>query len=516
MLNQFSIGKRLGLAFALVLGLTVLVAVIGLRGINKVGDAAAHIYKDNLVPIELLAEVEYLAQRNRVLAMDMILIPDPANITKRATEQEENVIAIDKAWAAYVTTSRSAEEIALSKELEIARQAYLSEGVVPARKASQAGNQDEALRIYREKISLLAPKYFDILAKLKESNVKEADASHEAANGGTRSAVSLLIGFSVVALLVGAGLAMVNTRSITTPLAQAVQVTRAVAKGDLRNTISTQGKDEVAQMTNALKDMQESLAHVVFAVRQGSESVAMASAEIAQGNNDLSSRTEQQAAAIEETNASMSELGGTVNQNADAARQANQLATSASSVAVQGGEVVGRVVNTMKEINDSSRKISDIISVIDGIAFQTNILALNAAVEAARAGEQGRGFAVVASEVRALAGRSAEAAKEIKGLITASVEKVEHGTTLVDQAGSTMSEVVSSIRRVADIVGEISAASSEQSLGVREVGEAIGQMDQSTQQNAALVEEMAAAATSLKTQAQELVQTVSVFKLSGG
>ncbi len=279
-------------------------------------------------------------------------------------------------------------------------------------------------------------------------------------------------------------------------------------------TLKAEGQDETAQLLRALASMADKLSHIVGGVRQNAEGVATASAEIAQGNHDLSARTESQASALEQTAASMEELSATVKQNADSARQANQLALNASSVAVKGGDVVAQVVDTMKHINDSSRKIFDIISVIDGIAFQTNILALNAAVEAARAGEQGRGFAVVASEVRSLAGRSAEAAKEIKTLIGASVERVEQGTALVDQAGVTMTEVVSSIKRVTDLMGEISAASTEQSQGVAQVGEAVMQMDQVTQQNAALVEEMAAAASSLKSQAQELVSTVAVFKLS--
>jgi methyl-accepting chemotaxis protein len=266
----------------------------------------------------------------------------------------------------------------------------------------------------------------------------------------------------------------------------------------------------------ALKAMQEKLAMVVGNVRRNSESVATASAQIAQGNNDLSSRTEQQASALEETAASMEQLSSTVGQNADNARQANQLAMRATTVAVTGGEVVGRVVGTMKEINDSSKKIADIINVIDGIAFQTNILALNAAVEAARAGEQGRGFAVVATEVRNLAGRSAHAAKEIKRMITASVERVEQGTALVDRAGVTMIEIVTSIKRVTDLMGEISSASAEQSAGVAQVSEAVGQMDHVTQQNAALVEQSAAAAESLNVQARQLVQAVAVFKLGQG
>jgi methyl-accepting chemotaxis protein len=276
------------------------------------------------------------------------------------------------------------------------------------------------------------------------------------------------------------------------------------------------GSSSTGSLAAAFDHMLGTLKSVVINVRQGSDTVANASVEIAQGNHDLSARTEQQASALEETAASMEQLGSQVQQTADSARQANALALSASTVAVSGGEVVAQVVETMKGINESSRRIGDIISVIDGIAFQTNILALNAAVEAARAGEQGRGFAVVASEVRSLAGRSADAAKEIKMLINASVERVEQGTVLVDKAGATMTEIVGSIRRVTDTMGEISAASSEQSLGVAQVGEAITQMDQTTQQNAALVEQMAAAASSLQNQAQDLVGVVSTFKLNPG
>ena len=311
----------------------------------------------------------------------------------------------------------------------------------------------------------------------------------------------------------------------TVEVVLAVSMARAAREGDeLGNIVSRVNREDgialdvsrVAALTpagQALKMTLERMDTAVSAVRTGASSIEVACTEIASGNHDLSARTESQASALEETAASMEQLSATVKQNADSARQANQLAMSASSVAVKGGEVVSQVVETMKGINESSRKISDIIQVIDGIAFQTNILALNAAVEAARAGEQGRGFAVVASEVRSLAGRSAEAAKEIKSLINASVERVEHGTTLVDQAGTTMTEVVTSIRRVTDLMGEISAASNEQALGVAQVGEAVTQMDQATQQNAALVEEMAAAASSLKSQAQELVQTVAVFTL---
>jgi methyl-accepting chemotaxis protein len=331
-----------------------------------------------------------------------------------------------------------------------------------------------------------------------------------------RNAMLLMVGLLLLVMAGALALGLVFVRSITTPLRHAVVVARAVAGGDLSAPITVQGTNEAAQLMEALQEMQASLAEVVSTVRDGSDSVAVASAQIAQGNNDLSSRTESQASALEETAAAMEQLGSTVHQNADNARTANQLAQSASKVAVKGGEVVAQVVDTMKGISAASHRISEIIGVIDGIAFQTNILALNAAVEAARAGEQGRGFAVVATEVRSLAGRSAEAAKEIKALIDVSSERVDKGTALVDQAGATMTEVVSSIRRVTDLMGEISAASVEQSQAVAQVGEAVQQMDQTTQQNAALVEESAAAADSLKDQAQDLVRVVSVFTLPGG
>ncbi len=305
-------------------------------------------------------------------------------------------------------------------------------------------------------------------------------------------------------------------RTVTRPLKEVQSAASRIAGGDLTVQLSKRSSDEIGQMVDAINQIGSGLASVVESVREGSESVANASSEIAQGNQDLSMRTEQQASALQQTASSMATLSGTVSHNVDNAKQANQLAISASDVAMRGGQVMEQVVETMKGINQSSARIADIIGVIDGIAFQTNILALNAAVEAARAGEQGRGFAVVASEVRSLAGRSAEAAKEIKTLISDSVGRVEQGTQLVNQAGETMTEVVASIRRVNDIMGEITAASSEQSNGVSQVSEAVNQMDQTTQQNAALVEEMAAAASSLRTQAGELVNTVSVFRTGSG
>ncbi len=354
------------------------------------------------------------------------------------------------------------------------------------------------------------------LQKLREELSKEENSATDRAIEGSQVATRIsLIVMALVSVASMAG-ALWLTRRIVAPIGEAVSLAEKVAHGDLTTPIHATGTDEIGVLLASLQSMQDSLSKLVINVRRGSEGVATASAEIAQGNHDLSARTEQQASALEQTAASMEELGTTVRQNAESASHANQLAQSASTIAVDGGNVVSQVVETMRDINDSSRKISDIISVIDGIAFQTNILALNAAVEAARAGEQGRGFAVVASEVRSLAGRSADAAKEIKSLINASVERVEHGSTLVDKAGVTMTEVVSSIRRVTDIMGEISAASTEQSNGVAQVGEAVTHMDQATQQNAALVEQMAAAASSLKSQAQDLVHLVDEFKVNDG
>ena len=346
------------------------------------------------------------------------------------------------------------------------------------------------------------------------ANVESAaKAASEEAQSRSRTTNFLLAIVGLMAAGVAVWLSWLMQRKIVGELARAARLATEVAGGNLDVDASSERQDEVGDLMRSLSDMQLSLVKVVSQVRNGADAVATSSAEIASGNADLSSRTESQASALEQTAASMAQLGSTVRQNADNAHQANQLAQNASTVAAKGGEVVGQVVDTMKEINDSSKRINDIIGVIDGIAFQTNILALNAAVEAARAGEQGRGFAVVATEVRSLAGRSAEAAKEIKNLISASVQRVEQGTVLVDQAGSTMQEVVNSISRVTAIMGEISTASQEQTAGVAQVGESVASLDQTTQQNAALVEEMSAAADSLKAQAQEMVQTVALFNL---
>ena len=367
----------------------------------------------------------------------------------------------------------------------------------------------------------LAPKdYFDNFTRTIDAlyafNGQAMASLEQALQGRVRQLQNQLLWVALAllgTLSLTSATALVFVRSITQPLARAVDLSRAVAQGDLSGAPLAHGSNEVGQLLGALQQMRQQLTQVVRDVRSGAEGVATASVQIAQGNADLSARTESQATSLEETAASMEQLSSAVQQNADSAAQANQLADNASAVALQGGQVVAQVVDTMRGINASSTQIADIIGVIDSIAFQTNILALNAAVEAARAGEQGRGFAVVASEVRSLAGRSAAAAREIKQLIDASVERVEQGSALVDRAGATMTDVVSAIARVTDIVGEISNASRAQSQGVAQVGSAVTHLDEVTQQNASLVEEIAAAAGGLQAQAQDLVGVVSVFKL---
>ena len=442
------------------------------------------------------------------------ILLDPKN-PKAFDNLKSAQAAYDKAFA---QTRQSAQNSAFEKDLMKLPPLREAQSKAQERVLAEVSANGNATELINKEET---PAWRNLKAELirqSQAAEKSAKETRQSVNRASTVAIGVSSGLAIFAALVALVLNLRMNRTIRKDLGgdplDACQTLSAIAQGNLDTPISNTGGAD--SLMGVIMQMDTSLKTLVSGVRDSAAGIATASAEIAQGNHDLSSRTEHQASALEQTAASMEELSSTVRQNADNARQANQLAMSASTVAVQGGEVVAKVVDTMKGINEASRKISDIISVIDGIAFQTNILALNAAVEAARAGEQGRGFAVVASEVRSLAGRSAEAAKEIKTLINASVERVAQGTTLVDQAGTTMQEVVNSIRRVTDIMGEISAASNEQSQGVSQVGEAVTQMDQATQQNAALVEQMAAAASSLKSQAQELVQTVAVFKLGAG
>ncbi|MFC4789936.1 MULTISPECIES: methyl-accepting chemotaxis protein [Giesbergeria] len=506
-----SIAKRLYLTLCLSLIGLMLVGFIGHLKMNKVYEVTNK-GNFNTVPSVLVLSkaIDEFGQLRAHTSLHVLSADDNAksDIEKYIKADYENVKESLKGYEVFA--SGSADRKMLDQH-RAALEVYYK-GVQGVLEMSRGNLFDEA----RDLIVKNQPNEIKLRDSFVEHMKLSDTISKEVAQEG-RSEISSAIWVSVVVTcligIVVGWMIFVIARNLIHQLKFAGNFANTISAGDLTSKIEVRSNDETGQMMAAMKAMNDSLVKIVSAVRTGTDGIATASSEIAQGNSDLSTRTESQASALEQTAASMEELGSTVRQNADSARQANQLAVNASNVAVRGGEVVGQVVETMKDINESSRKIADIISVIDGIAFQTNILALNAAVEAARAGEQGRGFAVVASEVRSLAGRSADAAKEIKSLINASVERVEYGTVLVDKAGETMNEVVSAIKHVTDIVGEISAASSEQANGVAQVGEAVTLMDHATQQNAALVEQMAAATASLKAQAQDLVQAVSVFKL---
>jgi len=406
----------------------------------------------------------------------------------------------------------SQEEDRLLKVVSDGAKAYLNDMA----KLTELRGKDAGVADLDKAVAGADKQIGDALSGLFALTSEDTKKASQEMTARTNEARSLVLSAAVVLLVLGVVFALFITRSITRPLNEAVGVAQKVAVGDLSASIEVKTSDETGMLLQALRNMNENLRKIVGEVRIGTDAIGTASRQIASGNADLSQRTEEQASSLEETASAMEELTSTVKQNAENAKQANQLAAGASSIAVKGGEVVGQVVNTMSSINESSKKIVDIIAVIDGIAFQTNILALNAAVEAARAGEQGRGFAVVATEVRTLAQRSAAAAKEIKQLISDSVHKVEDGTRLVDEAGKTMDEIVASVKRVTDIMAEITAASQEQSSGIEQVSQAVTQMDEVTQQNAALVEEAAAAAESMQEQAQNLVRAVAVFKLAQG
>ncbi|MDN2718777.1 methyl-accepting chemotaxis protein [Janthinobacterium sp. SUN120] len=510
-LTQFKIGTRLGIGFAVVLGLLVAVLLVGLYSMGQlsarthdiVADknvkmAAANTMSDNVRNITLAITSIVVAPTEALVQAELAKIGEARKKYGAAKETLQKKISTDK-------------ETALMAELDAALKsgAPLNNKVIELR---NAGQTEEAIAFLTQQA---APSLKIVLGALDSLVAYEAQQAAQAATDAetlSTSARASMIALGSVAVLLGAFVAWIITRSITQPINAAVSVAETVASGDLSSHIVVNSSDETGRLLGALKAMNTSLLGVVAQVRHGTEAISTASSEIAAGNLDLSSRTEEQASSLEETASAMEELTSTVKQNADNARQANQLAKSASEVAVRGGSIVSQVVDTMGTINASSRKIVDIIGVIDGIAFQTNILALNAAVEAARAGEQGRGFAVVATEVRNLAHRSASAAKEIKELIAASVANVDTGSRLVNEAGQTMGDIVDSIVRVTDIMGEITSATHEQTIGIEQINMAIAQMDEVTQQNAALVEEAAAASQSMQEQAGELAHVVGFFK----
>jgi methyl-accepting chemotaxis protein len=513
MFKQLRIGRRLALAFAIPAVLMSALVAIALTRLDTLNDSLQHIDKQLLPRLEKMTALGNGADEIAKLMRTALLANDGAAqraaIDAIEAERVRNA-EIVKFLDERVRAPRAVEALG---RVKAAREAYLP---LQARflELVRNGERAEATRLLLEKIEASQADY---LARIDDLVQIQQEVVHEAAARGHElfvTARALMIGLLATALagLVAFGVAL--TRSITRPLGQAVQHAGRIAAGDLTQPIEAQGRDETAELMRAMGAMQSSLAAVVSQVRMGVDSVATASSQIATGNLDLSSRTEEQASSLQETAASMEQMTSAVKQNADAARQANQLATSASEVAVRGGAVVDQVVATMEDISASSRKIAEIIGVIDGIAFQTNILALNAAVEAARAGEQGRGFAVVAGEVRNLAQRSAQAAREIKALISDSVGKVEAGSVQVHGAGASMRDVVAQVRRVTDLIGEITSSALEQSSGITQVNEAVTQLDQMTQQNAALVEQSAAAAENLREQATQLTAAVAIFKVA--
>ncbi|WP_313083775.1 methyl-accepting chemotaxis protein [Pulveribacter sp.] len=514
-MKNLKIGTRLAGGFALVLLLMTLITAVGVWRLQTVAQATGAMTQQPLAMERMISDwyryVYAAARRTSAIvkssdpSLAQFFAADTAMTTREAAELQKRIEAL----------LSSAEEKALWAEIQQARKQYLTTRD-QAVKAKGEGRAEEAERLLMEVVQPATEAYVNVIQRLLDMQRARIDATARSIAATYGQSRLWLIALGVLALAAGALCAWWLTRGITRPLAQAVQVARAVAANDLTSRVQVHSQDETGQLLQALHDMNTSLSQVVANVRSGAEGIATASSQIDAGNQDLSARTEEQASSLQQTAASMEQLTGTVRQNADNARQANQLATSAAQTAVQGGEVVAGVVQTMDAINDASRRISDIIGVIDGIAFQTNILALNAAVEAARAGEQGRGFAVVAGEVRQLAQRSAAAAKDIKALIQDSVARVEQGSHQVGEAGRTMQAVVDSVQRVSDLVAEITAASQEQSGGIDQVHQAVTQMDQVTQQNAALVEESTAATGALKAQASQLAAAVSVFRVEGG
>ncbi|MFZ6644220.1 methyl-accepting chemotaxis protein [Undibacterium sp. TJN25] len=514
-LRDIRIGARLGIGFGLILGglilLLALATTLSTQNRAAMVDAVSAAAKK-----QALANAMKSALLEGGIAMRNIGIQsDVGEMQKQDGVVKEQRTRYEKAKTELSKYGLSDDEKKIVAELGKIDQ-DIEKPFKDAVGQALAFNSEGAVKIISGVIDPLSVRSMVEISKLVALQEKSSAESVDASAATGKKLSFALYGVLLLALVLSAVFTLILTRSITRPLQTALELAEKVASGDLTSQVEAEGKDEVAALLRALKAMNDSLAATVGKVRVGTETITVASQEIASGNADLSSRTESQASSLEETASSMEELTSTVRQNADNARQANQLVVSASGVAVKGGAVVGQVVTTMGSIKDSSRKIVDIIGVIDGIAFQTNILALNAAVEAARAGEQGRGFAVVASEVRNLAQRSAGAAKEIKTLISDSVDKVDQGSKLVDEAGKTMDEIVTSVQHVADIMSEITAASQEQSSGIEQVNLAITQMDEMTQQNAALVEQAAAAAESMEEQAVALAEAVSVFKLAAG
>jgi methyl-accepting chemotaxis protein len=511
------IATRLILLISSLAMVCFVVSGIGIYGLIKSNDAILTIYADRTVPAVDIGRIQTLVVTNR-LEIAMALLEQNTESAQRAAQHlESNIASVNKIWEAYMATYLTPDEAKLARDFAAYRARYVQEGLRPTINALRAGNFVEAQALMLEKVSpLMSPvkEKGDALLQLQMDVAKEEfDAAIVRFEAIRLTAIIVTVLGLMSAMVFGWMTVRYISRQLGGEPVDVARIAQAIAQGDLTQEIALKNNDQ-SSLLFSMKEMNSNLANVVSQVRGATDTIATSSSQIATGNMDLSSRTEEQASSLEETAASLEELTSNVRQNADNARQASQLASSASEVAVKGGSVVAEVVSTMGSINASSKRIVDIISVIDSIAFQTNILALNAAVEAARAGEQGRGFAVVASEVRNLAQRSASAAKEIKSLIDHSVQQVNLGAKLVDEAGITMQEVVNSVQRVSNIINDISNASTEQSSGIDQINVAVSGMDNVTQQNAALVEEAAAAAAALEDQAEQLSSLVNTFKLN--
>lgn len=512
--SNMKVGARLGGAFSLIVMLLIIVSVTATVKIGNINKAIESIVNDRYIKVRLAFDVrDGVNEQIKYLRGMVIDTTRPQFNVKRFTQLDNATRKTNEAINGLVkiqVTPGGKKKIQAVQEAAAAFEQSKAALITLVK----SGNQDAAAEYVLLKITSAQNAYLDLAQKFAQSQSQQLQGEGAIALSEGSMAITITLIFSCIAVIAAMILGYFLTRSIVLPLRDAVKVAENVAAGDLRTVFKAASRDETGQLMMALKNMNDNLLRIVTEVRNGTDLIATASSEISNGNMDLSSRTEQQASSLEETASAMEQMTSTVKQNADNARQANELAAQASRVAVQSGAAVNQVVTTMDMINGSSRKIVDIISVIDGIAFQTNILALNAAVEAARAGEQGRGFAVVAAEVRSLAQRSASAAKEIAQLIEDSVSKVDEGGKQVAKAGSTMQEVLASVKSVTEIMGEISIASNEQSTGIDEINMAITQMDQVTQQNASLVQESASAAHSLQEQAVQLSQAISIFKLT--
>lgn len=512
LLGNLRLGVRLTGGFTVVLALMLIMITIAVTRFNDIDLAATAIMHEDWVKADAAERVGSRTRSNARSALEALIVVDKEKLERLWGQVDSNTREIDAALATLDRLVELSEGKALLSRIKEGRTRFAASLDLVRRLVADGKVQDASRTLTLEALPAIdaMQSAVDELTNLQK---KLVDTNGSRIASDIDAARTMMLALGAAGMLIGALFAWLLTRSITVPIAEAVRIARTVASGDLTSKIEVRGSDETSQLLAALKDMNGSLEDIVSQVRMSSDSIAVGSGQIATGNVDLSQRTEEQASNLQQTAASMEELTATVKQNSDTARHANQLATSASEAAAKGGEVVGRVVETMEEITASSQRIAEIIGVIDGIAFQTNILALNAAVEAARAGEQGRGFAVVAGEVRNLAQRSADAAREIKSLISTSVEKVETGSKLVVDAGASMDDIVTQVKRVADLIAEISSASVQQSSGIEQIGGAVTQLDEVTQQNAALVEESAAAADSLKQQAIKLAELVSVFRV---